>query len=270
MSVSDSATKCTWVMSVNSRRSTSGNRISATPVVTEWVRPESFSSIWRASSEVRGLPITIPSKATTVSAAITMAGPTARAATSSDLAAASRRTRSVAVSPGSGVSSTAEESTVKGIPASRRTSARRGEAEARINFIGSLRPGYYTQQPAPAVGEPVGRLIEQPILDTRQRPGAAYRKSHRALHNSQPRLGSLESNSRSCQLGVRALVKQTALWLRHAGCAEPRDAPPARAPSLDRFAGSESVALLPPETHSHPQQSAPWSLPRAGNQTPTS
>jgi hypothetical protein len=64
-----------------------------------------------------------------------IAGPTARAATSSALAVASRCTNSWGGSPGMGVSSTAEESTVKEKPALRRISARRSEAEARMSFI---------------------------------------------------------------------------------------------------------------------------------------
>ncbi len=117
------------------RRSASGRRTSVTPVSTECVRPESFASIWRASSLVRGLPNTCPSSTTSVSAAITMAGPTARAETSSALASASLCTSSAGDSPAIGVSSTAEDSTVKDIPASCRISARRTEAEARISFM---------------------------------------------------------------------------------------------------------------------------------------
>src|SRR6266403_315183 len=64
-----------------------------------------------------------------------MAGPTARAATSSAFASARRWTRSWADSPGTGVSSTAEDITVKVKPAARKISARRGEAEARMSFV---------------------------------------------------------------------------------------------------------------------------------------
>src|SRR6266436_4538120 len=127
--------KCTCVVSTKLRRSASGNRTSVTPVSTECVRPESFVSICRASSLVRGLPNTWPSSTTSVSAAMMMAGPNARAATNSALASASRCTSSAGDSPAIGVSSTAEESTVKNSPASCRTSARRVEAEARINFM---------------------------------------------------------------------------------------------------------------------------------------
>src|SRR5215813_13962343 len=130
-------------MSVNSARSTSGRRISATPVITECVRPESFSSIWRASSVVRGFPNIAPARVTTVSAAMTIAGPTARAATSSALANASRCTISFGDSPGTGVSSTAEDKTVKGNPAERKISARRTEPEARISFMAEPLPQEY-------------------------------------------------------------------------------------------------------------------------------
>src|SRR5215813_349613 len=130
-------------MSVNSARSTSGRRISATPVITECVRPESFSSIWRASSVVRGFPNIAPARVTTVSAAMTIAGPTARAATSSALANASRCTVSLGDSPGTGVSSTAEDKTVKGKPAERKISARRAEPEARISFMAEPLPQEY-------------------------------------------------------------------------------------------------------------------------------
>src|SRR5580692_5974800 len=45
-----------------------------------------------------------------------------------------------------GVSSTADERTVKFKPASRRISARRGEAEARMSLVeGTSRPEYYTR-----------------------------------------------------------------------------------------------------------------------------
>src|SRR5579859_7470983 len=91
--------------------------------------------MWRASSAERGLPKTRLSRETTVSAAITMAGPTARAATSSALASARRWTRSLGDSPEKGVSSTAEDMMMKEKPASWRISARREEAEARINFM---------------------------------------------------------------------------------------------------------------------------------------
>jgi len=47
-------------------------------VTTACVRPESFSSIRRASSEVRGLPKIWPSSVTSVSAAITIDGHGAR------------------------------------------------------------------------------------------------------------------------------------------------------------------------------------------------
>src|SRR5262249_23093329 len=96
------------------------------------------------SSDVRGLPRIMPSRATTVSAAMMIAGPTARAATSSTLAEARRLTRSPAVSPGNGVSSTAEESTLNGIAASRRMSARRDDEEARITSMGTPRKEYYS------------------------------------------------------------------------------------------------------------------------------
>src|SRR6266850_7934412 len=138
--------KCTCVLSMNSRRSTSGSRINETPVITVCVRPESFASIWRASSEVRGFPKIAPSNATIVSAAITIAGPTARAATSSAFASARRRTKSCGDSPGTGVSSTAEESTENCIPALRRISARRGEAEARISFMALVEEAYYSKK----------------------------------------------------------------------------------------------------------------------------
>src|SRR5712671_1985180 len=85
-----------------------------------------------------------PSTEMTVSAAMTIAGPIARAATSSAFASARRWTCSLGDSPGKGVSSTAEESTTKEKPASRRISARRVDAEARISFIGAIRrEGYY-------------------------------------------------------------------------------------------------------------------------------
>lgn len=74
-----------------------------------------------------------PSRATVVSAAITIAGPTARAAMSSALASARRWTIWAGVSFGKGVSSTAADMTLKEKPASRKISARRGEAEARMS-----------------------------------------------------------------------------------------------------------------------------------------
>src|SRR5215470_13707243 len=126
-------------------RSASGRRTRATPVRTECVRPESFSSMWRASSVERGLPKMWPSSATSVSAATMMAGPTERAATSSALALARRKTRSWADSPGYGVSSMAEETTAKRNPAASRISARRGEAEASTSFMGSRREEYYSE-----------------------------------------------------------------------------------------------------------------------------
>src|SRR5260221_286401 len=71
-----------------------------------------------------------PSMEMTVSAAMTIAGPTARAATSSAFASARRWTCASGDSPGKGVSSTVEERTTKEKPASRRISARRVEAES--------------------------------------------------------------------------------------------------------------------------------------------
>ena len=70
-----------------------------------------------------------------MSAAITIAGPRALAATSSAFANASLRTKSCGDSAGIGVSSTAEESTENCIPAERKISARRGDADASISFI---------------------------------------------------------------------------------------------------------------------------------------
>src|SRR6202158_5459689 len=119
------------------------NRTSVTPVRTECARPESCSSMWRASSVERGLFRMRPSRSTTVSAAMTIPGPTARAATNSALAAARRATRSCGVSPGMGVSSIAEDITVNCTPALRRISARRAEEEARISFMDTLREEYY-------------------------------------------------------------------------------------------------------------------------------
>src|SRR6266436_3796814 len=127
--------KCTSVDSTKVSRSASGRRMRATPVRTAWVRPERRSSMWRASSEDRGLPKMWPSRVTSVSAPMTMAGPAARAATSSALATARRSTRTWADSPGYGVSSTADESVVNEKPASRRISARRTDAEARMSFM---------------------------------------------------------------------------------------------------------------------------------------
>src|SRR5204863_8067681 len=93
--------------------------------------------MWRASSAERGLPKMRPSRVTSVSAPRTMAWPTARAATSSALATARRSTRTWAASPWYGVSSMEEDITVNENPASRRISARRTEAEARMSFIGN-------------------------------------------------------------------------------------------------------------------------------------
>jgi hypothetical protein len=45
-----------------------------------------------------------------------------------------------------GVSSTAKDTTVKVMPASRRISARRGEEEARISFMAKGRQEYYRER----------------------------------------------------------------------------------------------------------------------------
>src|SRR5258708_4110450 len=87
-----------------------------------------------------------PSMEMTVSAAMTIAGPIARAATSSAFASARRWTCTFGGSPGKGVSSTAEERTTKEKPASRRISARRVEAEARINFMATNSLGKNTTE----------------------------------------------------------------------------------------------------------------------------
>src|SRR5713226_7127358 len=135
ISSSGIAEKCTCVVSTKLRRSASGRRMSVTPVITECLRPASFTSMFRASSLVRGFPSTCPSSTTSVSAAMIITGPTARAETRSALASAKRCTNSCGDSPGIGVSSTAEDNATKERPASRRISARRSEAEARINFM---------------------------------------------------------------------------------------------------------------------------------------
>src|SRR5258708_15589755 len=87
-----------------------------------------------------------PSMEMTVSAARTIAGPTARAATSSVFASARRCTCALGDSPEKGVSSTAEERTTKENPAARRISARRVEAEARINFMATNSLGKNTTE----------------------------------------------------------------------------------------------------------------------------
>src|SRR5580698_2367751 len=135
ISSADSAAKCTDVTSTKLRRSISGNRINATPVITEWVFPDSISNICRASSVVRGFPRICVPISTAVSAAITIAGPTDRAATSSAFASASRATIASADSLGIGVSSIADDITENAYPALCKISARRGEADANMSFV---------------------------------------------------------------------------------------------------------------------------------------
>ena len=150
----------TSVVSTALRRSMSGSWTSASPVCTACVRPESWRSIERTSSDDRGFPRIRPSSAMVVSAATMIAGPMARAATSSALASASRRTRALAASPGNGVSSTAEDSTWKCSPALRRTSARRMDADARISRMrGGPPPEYYRPSYASAAS---ASALDQP------------------------------------------------------------------------------------------------------------
>jgi len=146
ISSADSAAKCTDVVSTKLLRSASGNRINATPVITECVFPDSISNICRASSVVRGFPrICVPIN-TAVSAAITMAGPIERAATSSAFASASRATIASADSLGIGVSSIADDITENAYPALCKISARRGEADANMSFVVTTIQAYTTHQ----------------------------------------------------------------------------------------------------------------------------
>src|SRR5579871_6576704 len=137
-----SLAKCTWVDSTKLRRSPSGSRIRDRPVITECVIPESDCSICRASSVVRGLPRICVPICTAVSAAITIAGPTERAATSSAFASASRCTIVSVGSPGIGVSSIADDTTTNAYPALCKISARRGEADASISLVVTIKSAY--------------------------------------------------------------------------------------------------------------------------------
>jgi hypothetical protein len=141
----DNVAKCTAVASTKLRRSTSGSRINDTPVITECVIPDSNSNICRASSVVRGLPRICVPISTAVSAAITIAGPTDRAATSSALASASRATIASADSPGIGVSSIADDITENAYPAFCKISALRGEADASISLVVTTTQAYTTR-----------------------------------------------------------------------------------------------------------------------------
>src|SRR6516164_7293023 len=95
-----------------------------------------------------------------------------------------------------GVSSTAEERTVKERPASRSTVARRGEAEARISFIAVIPGGQHitvgqNHGTAVALGFPCARLrVRSPrIPDIRRRPGAEHRKFRLWWRSTRPRQG---------------------------------------------------------------------------------
>src|SRR5512142_1152033 len=102
---------------------------SATAVTTEWLRPESAASMRRASAASAGLPKTVPSRKTSVSAART--GRSVERAASRAFVRASRRAAATAFSPGSRSSGIPEGATRKRIPSAVRISARRGDAEAR-------------------------------------------------------------------------------------------------------------------------------------------
>src|SRR5580693_6593889 len=147
-SISSSLITPTWtnVDSTKLRRSPSGNRTNETPVMTECVIPESDCSICRPSSVVRGLPRICVPISTAVSAAITIAGPTDRAATSSAFASANRATIASADSPGIGVSSIADDTTENAYPALRKISARLGEADASISLVVTTSPEYTTRR----------------------------------------------------------------------------------------------------------------------------
>ncbi len=163
MSSALSGENCTRVVSTKLRRSPSGSLTSDTPVTTECITPDSARNICRASSVVRGLPRICEPANTAVSAAITIAGPTDRAATSSAFASASRCTISGADSPGIGVSSIAEDTTANAYPALCKISARRGEAEANISLLVTV-PSAYINRPTETAVRTV-RLIFNTVVD---------------------------------------------------------------------------------------------------------
>src|SRR5579863_4158693 len=138
ISFSSSAANVTAESSTAARVPLAGNRSRKIPVSTWCVRPLSFWSISRAWAASRGLPRISPSSSTVVSAPITIRSVAAslkRAAAARAFASASRATMARAVSPGRAVSSTCVSQISNAIPASRRISARRGDADARTSFI---------------------------------------------------------------------------------------------------------------------------------------
>src|SRR5450830_766763 len=130
ISVSDIGAKSTSVSTA--ARHSLPEQWRAIPVTTRCVRPARARSIASASRSFPGFPkIRLPS-ATSVSAASTGDSPE-REATSRAFASARRTAAAETDSPGATVSSTREGSTRKGMPSVERSSARRGEAEARMS-----------------------------------------------------------------------------------------------------------------------------------------